>query len=214
MRVNSIDSFSYNRQNSIEKQSVSAQNFGTLKFKDKAYKSAVEGMKNLIDIKVESDNLYSAEKAIRKWFKMFTEPWDLRVARHEHLPKFVQQFDDTIMKKIYRDAIPKYNEHLANLGKEADDLTVEVIDRVAGKNNEIAYTVNVPAMNVKNKVFTITPNEKTNEFSMCGVPTENEINLLKMGIYEEVVGKDIASLNNPGYDIYGKFDKLIETMNS
>lgn len=216
MRVNSVQNFSYYNQNPVEKPNPEPQNpsFGALKFRNKALKDAMQGMQNLIDIKVESDNLNSAEKAIRKWFKMFTEAWDLRVPRHEHLPKFVQQFEDTWIKRIYRDAIPAYNERLAKLGKEAEDLSVEVVERIAKNENEVIYKVNIPAYNVKNKVFILNPNEATKEFSMCGVPTEQEISLLKRGIYEDVVGKDFATFNGSDYDIPGKFGKLIETMKS
>ena len=208
MQVNSINNFGFCPKN----HEVQTVNFGALKFKDKALENATRGMKNLLDVKVESDNLHSAEKAIRKWFKMFTEPWDLRVARHEHLPKFVQQFEDTFIKRIYRNVMPAYNERLASLGKEAEDLGVEVTNRVVNCNNEVLYTVDIPAMKVKDKVFKLKPKETTKEFSMCGVPTEAEINLLKKGVYEEVVGKDIATFNNPGYDIQGKFKKLLDVM--
>ncbi|MBO7673019.1 hypothetical protein J6S88_06395 [bacterium] len=219
MRVNSIQNFSYSNPSPEEKPLPEPQNpsFGVLKFREKALENATQEMRNLLNIRVESENFASAERAIRKWFKVFTEPWDLRVARHEHLPRFVQQFEDTWIKKIYRDAIPAYNKRLASLGKEAEDLSVEVIDRVVTKDNQIAYTVNIPAMNVKNKIFKVQPQEVAKEFSMCGVhsvPTEQEISLLKRGIYEEVVGKDFATFNGGEYDIFGKFGKLLETMKS
>ena len=215
MQVNSISNYRFSHSNTVEapKPEPQTPSFGVLKFKNKALASAEQGMRNLIDIKVESENYYLAEKSIRKWFKIFTEPWDLTIERHSHLPKFVEHLENSWIAKIYRNEIPKYNEKLATLGKEATDLSVDVIDRVELGNKKIAYTVNIPAFNVENKVFTLTTKGKSAD-AMSGVPTMEEIKLLKQSVYEEVVGKGFATTENPGYDITGKFGKLLEIMES
>ena len=214
MQVNSINNYRFSHSNTVEKPvpEAPAPNFGRLIFKDRALERAQQNMKTLIDIKVESENYYLAEKAIRNWFRMFTEPWNLAVERHSHLPKFVEYLENSWVAKIYRNEIPKYNTRLAELGDEAADLTVEVTDRVELNNKKVAYTVNIPAYNIENRIFTLTPKGKSAN-AMSGVPTLEEVKLLKKGIYEEVVGEGFAT-HNSDYDIAGKFEKLMDTMKS
>lgn len=192
MQVNSIQNYSY---------SVSDKNsnpaFGNLRFKRTALKKALWGIENAVDIKVESDNLGSAREVIKTWTKMFSEPWNLRVRKGQDLPEFVEEFDKMGIRRIDTKNMAKYNERLASLGNEADDLTVNVTGRVRNKKGDITYTVDVPAFGVKSKKVVLDGTTHQPDRLFKEIPTEQEVNSLKRVVYEDIVGKDIASNSLP-----------------
>lgn len=238
MHVSSINNFRFSRQNTVEQPNPDTQNpnFGALKFKNKALKNAVQAINNSMEISLESDNIPIAEEKLRKFMKLFMEPWDFTLFRHPKLPEkfgalpkvFGEGMYPASSTRILPENAAAYEKRLAKLGSEATDLNVEIVERSIGENGSINYVLDIPAMGIKNKNYVFNGQYIDHE-SSWGLPNEHEVDTLKRMVFEDILGKDLVKGCNeaelteaffavartnekPGFDIYGNLKKLINFM--
>ena len=230
MRVNHVQSAGHGHLSMVENYNP---NFGKLKFKNKALKNLVQGINNSMEVSLESDNIPIAEKKIKNFMKMFMESWDFRLGKHPELPDelgyvpklYKESHYPATSKRVLPEQVAQYNERLSKLGDRAADLDVEVAERTLGKDGDVTYLIDIPSMGVKQEKIVID-SMYTDPNYAWGVPTENEVKMLKGFIYENILGKDlvretdyfslseafgkIKSQNGkPTFDIYGNWEKLI-----